>query len=633
MATYSPGTGLAGFDEQDAADALAALGQSAQTQPPAFDPSAPAPIPPPPVAPQTPVDTAPPIPSTAPSAPAPVAPTTDTVVSATQTVPAPAPGPAATTIPDEQPKPVTTSDLGPMPTRPKLTGDPTKDIQNNLEWSRQLSDYHTALEKKQGEIAKRDADVEQRKAEREADAERAAQTQRQAEVDAYQQQRQTRQQQIDDAVKEKQATYEDVKKGDNRSWLDRIAGAVAIAVGGYGQGLMLKGHVAGAQNEGLNAVNAQIAAEDQRRRDRLKAAGEQVLEARYGYKDSADNFRAGLNDIDADRAAKFRLIAKEAEEQLRQGGASDQDIKTNSVVVNSLQEASKAEDAIHAREEAQDTQRAHYRVEEQQHKEDQQIRRQQLGLAYENARNNREDRQQAKEDRKATADLKGTSSEFDKDESRLMGTSRTPGVVPKWREVRELGDGLREAIASGDTQAQAAAAIRVQEKISRLNTGAAPSHEQMKLFDSLQGTPEQKTAQLKQLLGDPKVSEQLLGGLMKVVDQSDEGMLKQIDADRQGVMKKYLGPNGGAVTPEQRRHALGRIAGIFDNVTTRTDKGAVPRYQNDPSAAAPAPVSASTPAAPAARPKLTGDDALKMLDAHNRGDSRFDGILNANGLI
>jgi hypothetical protein len=345
MMAYQNGTGLAGFDDQDAQDAADHLAKMGQ-EPPAAPPPVTQPPPMVPGAPGTDAS-APPTGNVATPAPPDAS-----VPPAPSPPPAPTPDATATAETPAETGAKAVSELGPPPPAPKYTGDPTKDVQLNLGWQRQLTDYSTALAKKQGDIAKSDAEITQRKAEREADAERAAQAARQAQVDAYQQERQQRQQQIDDAVKEKQAAYADLKNPEGQSWADRIGGAVAIALGGIGQGLMLKGHVAGAQNEGLNAVNKQIADDTQRRKDRLAAASASVLEARYGFKDAAENYRAGLNDLDTDRAAKYRLIASEAEEQLRAGGASDQDIKTNQVVVDALKEAAKAEGAVHEREEA-----------------------------------------------------------------------------------------------------------------------------------------------------------------------------------------------------------------------------------------------------------------------------------------
>lgn len=260
--------------------------------------------------------------------------------------------PEAQQAPDDTEKAEAAASIGAPPKRPALTGDPTKDVQSNLEWSRQLTDYQTALERKSGEIAKRDADVNARRAEKERAAEEAALSRRQAEVDAYQQQRAVRQQAIDASVAEKASALQAAKEGGKPSWGEGIANAVSIALGSIGQGLMLAGKVSGARNEGLEAVKRNIDADHQRRTERLKAASDAVLEARYGLKDAADNHRAALADIDADRAAKFRLIAAEAAQQIKAQGGGDQDVKTNQVVVDSLQEAAKSEDAIHAREEA-----------------------------------------------------------------------------------------------------------------------------------------------------------------------------------------------------------------------------------------------------------------------------------------
>ena len=322
-----PAPGLEGIDVDKISRDVAAAGQPPAVQPTgAVVPGAPVAISPPAAGPTT------------PAAQPPV-------------VPAPA-QPEAQQPPSDTEKAKAATDIGAPPPRPKLTGDPTKDVQTNLEWSRQLTDYQTALERKAGEIAKDDQRVAAEQAHREANAAREAADQRAAEVQAYQQQRAQRQQQIDASVAEKAAAYQDLKSGGKPSFGETIANAVAIALGGVGQGLMAAGHVAGARNEGLEAVNRLIAADDARRRERLKSATDAVLEARYGFKDAADNHRAALADIDADRAAKYRLIAAEAAQQLKAGGASDQDVKTNQVVVQSLQEAAKSEDAIHAREEA-----------------------------------------------------------------------------------------------------------------------------------------------------------------------------------------------------------------------------------------------------------------------------------------
>lgn len=389
------------------------------------------------------------------------------------TAPTAVPQVAAAPAPAEKKPPTNTEtqeaakDVGAPPARPKLSGDPTKDVQTNLEWSRQLTDYQTSLERKAGEIAKRDAEVQDRRAEREAQAEHAAAAQRQAEQAAYQQQRAERQAAIDNAVKEKAAAYEDVKNGGKESWADRIGGAIAIALGGIGQGLMLAGHVAGAKNEGLEAVKGQVEADHARRVERLKSASDAVLEARYGFKDAAENHRAALADADADRAAKYRLIAAEAAQQLRAQGASDQDIKTNQVVAASLAEAAKSEDAIHAREEATQVHRetaaatnklaeAHLGLAEQtltetrsQHRETAAEARARLNLAKDEATTRHEDRAAALAEKKA-----------EKDKAATVGSVRQNAVLGNIAEAekaaKDIGPVSQDTIQKLQTNREAA---------------------------------------------------------------------------------------------------------------------------------------------------------------------------------
>jgi hypothetical protein len=361
---YDPG-GLQESDAQDAADAadylnlqknVAARNAPAlpDTQPPPFDPYAVPPNVGAPPAIASPPDSAAAPPPGLPSAPPAGTDGTTPQAGAMAETPMP-PGATAQNPSVAAPQPL--ADLGPPPARPKLTGDPTKDNQANLEWSQQLGDYQVTLAKRQGELAKHADTVAADKAKREAEEERRVASVRQAEATEFQARQKARQQQIDDAVKEKQAAYTDLKNPSGTSFADRLGAAIAIALGGIGQGLMLKGHVAGAQNEGLNAVNKSIEQDHQRKLERLKSASDSIMEARYGFKDAADNHRAALNDLDADRAAKYRLIASEAEAQLRAQGVKDADIKTNVVVLNALQEAAKSTDSITAREEQREIER------------------------------------------------------------------------------------------------------------------------------------------------------------------------------------------------------------------------------------------------------------------------------------
>ena len=195
-------------------------------------------------------------------------------------------------------------------------------------------------------------------------------------------------------------------------------------------------------------------------------------------------------------------------------------------------------------------------------------------------------REKAKMDRSAAneaKEVKPISAEFDKDEARLMGTARTPGLIAQQQAIRELGDTLRDAVKSGDPTRIKAAIVQNKEKIARLNTGAAPSHEQMKMLNDLSGTPAEVEEKLNSLMGNPKAAQQTIKSILDLTDASDEGALKQIDKARQGIVTKYIGNSGIAKTKAQREHVQGRLGGLFSQVTTR---GGGARYQEGGATAA-----------------------------------------------
>jgi hypothetical protein len=313
------------FSPEVARDASAALGQP----PPTAVSAQPTPAPPPPVE-GAPVVAAPPPPAAAEVSP---------VAAAVAGSPA---------VEKEAEK-----ELGAGPKRPDLTGNPTQDVQKNVEYTRALQDRHDALLKKQGEIAERVAKVEADKNDREADEQARLQEERKREAAAYQVQRAARQSEIESAVSEKMASQKDLTNaGKDETFGMKLGRSIAIALGGLGQALMVKGGVHGAQNEGLKAVKDTVAQDYQRRKDRLAAASDAVLQARYGAKDAAEAHRAALNDLDADTAAKYRLIAAEAKKQLDQAGVDKAQSDSNIVVLAAQEEAAKFEGQIHAREEA-----------------------------------------------------------------------------------------------------------------------------------------------------------------------------------------------------------------------------------------------------------------------------------------
>jgi len=175
------------------------------------------------------------------------------------------------------------------------------------------------------------------------------------------------------------------------------------------------------------------------------------------------------------------------------------------------------------------------------------------------------------------AEIKEVAGEFQKDEARLNGSGRTQGLVARQQDIRGLGDMIRAASASGDPKQLVGAVVAAREKIARLNTGAAPSHEQMQLLKDMSGNPAQFEEKISRLFGNPKTAKQSADVLLSLIDQSDEHAMKQIDTERERLKVKY-GPNGIGRTEAQRRYANGRIAGLTSGVKVRTDTGEIPRY-------------------------------------------------------
>ena len=166
------------------------------------------------------------------------------------------------------------------------------------------------------------------------------------------QERQQQQTQIDDAVKSKMTAQGDLESGKWRgdpSTGSRIASALAIFGGGIGAGLSAAGgHPTG--NLVLDQINKTTDREYEAAKDRLNSENESVLAARYGYKDTADNQRAALNDLDADFSARHKLIAAQADNELKQSGLSPEQRQAHELVAGSLAKSAQYEDNIHARE-------------------------------------------------------------------------------------------------------------------------------------------------------------------------------------------------------------------------------------------------------------------------------------------
>lgn len=439
-----------------------------------------------------------------------------------------------------------------------------------------------------------------------------------------------------DAYDQKVKDYEESKKTkDYFSTHSKLASALMVAVGGFSSSSKAAANiyagVAGAgrpfestENVGLKMLEQNIDEDHKRQLERIESAKDSVLMARYGVQDAQQAKAAAIQDVNTKYDAVWKSVETRAKRIASFRGADEAQAEGNAAV-----QLAKQKQLEIRRNNAQEDRKLVL---------DEIRTRAGAAASYANAAESRA-RGRAYDDGRmgghgvnvtVNAEVKPIAAAFDKDEARLMGTSRTPGLVARQQDVRQLGNEIREAAASGDPQRLAAAVVAGREKIARLNTGAAPSHEQMKLLFGLTGKPAEFDEKVHQLMGDPKSSQQTVEGLLHLIDGSDESMTKQIDAARGGLVRKYLGDGkqkGIATTPAQQEHVQARLAGLTGQVTTRTPKGEVPRYDEG----------GKTAAAPEGPRKLPPDqvkELLRRLKA-NPNDPRAGEVrelLRANGV-
>lgn len=372
--------------------------------------------------------------------------TTQGVVSGQMSQNSPTPGPddVVPMTPDE-PAQRQFEPLPPPPARPALTGDPQKDMEAGVQYQRELEDWHAKATEHQGILNNAIKGVQSKQADREAAAEREAATQREEETKRYNAERLQRQGAIDAATTEHGAAAKDL---EGFRWNKPHTGAqiVALIAGGIGQAFMnmsrVQAHQApDAQNEALNLINKKMEQDYQQKQDRLKAASDSLLQARYGFKDAAENHRAALNDLDAETSAKYKLAAKEAESQLRQFGVAQADIDKNVMVAGLYEKANAAEMQIHDREEAHQIAREHNKATEDLAAANLNVARGNLAVHRLSEADTHADRQAAIDARKeaakdkdaqkkATADEKKEARAFrDPDTGELQGYAGTPKIA------------------------------------------------------------------------------------------------------------------------------------------------------------------------------------------------------------
>jgi hypothetical protein len=340
-----------------------------------------------------------------------------------------------------------------------------------------------------------------------------------------------------------------------------VAAAISMALGEAGRGLTAFATGANVGNTAKDVIDNQIRLYATQQKEKIDNLFKYAAARNQLGEEQKANWASKLNDLQFQMAALHQSVADHVlEVSAAAKGRVDQ--AQAQVLAQTQQQASvNLQDA--ARQRAYENQ----------------IQKRKLGIEGFNAQTARIAAVAQKEAAANEKAVKSISAEFDKDESRLMGTARAPGLIMKQQGIRELGNGLREAIATNDPDKIAPAVAAVKEQIARFNTGAAPSHQQMQLLDDLTSDPSKTREKISRLLGSTEKSKQTLTAIVNLVDQSDEHAVKQIDAARQGLINKYQATGRGiASTSAQAKHVEGRLGGLFGTQTVRTPQGEVPRY-------------------------------------------------------
>jgi hypothetical protein len=386
--------------------------------------------------------------------------------------------------------------LGTVPQPPTITGNHEQDVQNNLQYSRDLAAYGSKLQQYKGTFDKKQAAIDERKAADLAAAQRQAIAQRVAFEAAKQKRLADREAEIDRAASQRAAYAKDLEGHDKVNGgqiVALIAGAFGAALQNYGQ--VLRGGQANAPNQAAIAIDTINKRDYDRKLARLQASSEALKEARYGYKDEAENMRAGLNDLDADYAAKQKLIIADAEAQGRKNGVPMAELANNAIILKAQQEYAAAVNRIHEREEELQQKRqsaaatnalaqAHLEQGERQIAATQGYHTAELGLrASEGAANRSErrfeheialadrlDRQRDKKTAEADQAAAKKKAEDEKLEVR-DGSGVVRGLAPSTRVVKQVQDRIVQYDDSIEALQELKNYVRQHQILGRLPTG------------------------------------------------------------------------------------------------------------------------------------------------------------------
>jgi len=417
-----------------------------------------------------------------------------------------------------------------------------ENLRRSLEYSRALQGPEAQLLGKEAEADTGIAQAHEQAAKRKGETDTELDARRLRENADYAKIRDDRQRAIDAYVNDKAFAEQDLSAGfwANRGAGEKALAALMVGLGGLGAAYTARsaarlGQVVQPKNQGMAALE-RIMEEDYRaKQNRVRAAGDAVLQARYGFKDAADNHRAALNDIDAESAARYRNIANEMEVELARRGVDKSLIAQDKNVLAMKEKATAREQGIFEREDNRDvTERGQWM-------------RLQAALAADRARQRGEEDKIAKEMRgRAAAAVKQVSPDYKADLA-------THGVVNKSGGVRqgmllpqnEALNKMKEAIKSDNGPAFKAALMEF-DTISRNGPATKQS------YDALHGSLGGAGAQFEDWMegrATGKPGNQVRKNLMGAVDNAFDSNIAGLGAAHQAMSDKWDSPEFYGLKP------------------------------------------------------------------------------------
>lgn len=286
--------------------------------------------------------------------------------------------------------------LGEAPGPPALTDDPAENNRRLVSWQRALTAHQGEIAKRQSAMGEFSAKVGAVRGAKEAQiASQRDEAVRLATKQAAER-RERAQAAVDAAVNDRLEAKKNLESfkwerpHDGASIAALIFGAIGASQQDYAAALM--GQPRNFENQGIKAINARMQRDYDAKKAKYAAAGDSLLMAKYGVKDAETAHRAQLNDLDADFSARYKRVAAEAEATLKQQGVPEAQAKGNALVTDALQKSAAHEEQIHDREEAHQIATEHNHATE--------------AIARENMRNTRALRDSSKDDKRAAREDK-----------------------------------------------------------------------------------------------------------------------------------------------------------------------------------------------------------------------------------